>query len=152
MAALPPGPGRSILDTRIGQAAVRASEPSPPPAPPPAWIREGRGDRAAKRHGLNLHERDALAALIAEALLVAGPIAGGDDVWAEITESGSRWPAIRRTLERRGRIRIVVPDSSQPDSATLTVVWVAERLAEATRTSEQARTNRAGNGSGRIRP
>lgn len=138
------------LPTPPGLAAARAAAAAEqrPPAPVP-WIRVGRGDLAAARHGLSLHERDALAALTAEALIVGGPLGGGDDVWSEIAETGQRWPSIRQKLERRGRIRIVVPDPSHPESAFLHVTWVDERLAEASRSSEQART--AGRTGGRPR-
>lgn len=150
--ALQNPPGTVFHTTHIGRRATAAAQQAAALPPVlPAWIREARGDRAAERHGLGIYERDALGALTAEALLTGGPIAGGDDVWAEVSEAGARWPNVRRTLERRGRIRIYA-DDGVPE-AFLVVVWVQERLAEAARSSEQARTNRSGSGSGgRARP
>jgi hypothetical protein len=129
MAPLPPGtPGlRSFPISRPASA-----EDSPPhPAPPPVWIRVGRGDIAALRHGLGLHERDALMALAAELLMRGEALGGGDEAWAEVSEAGAKWPDIRKKLERRSRIVV--------DGDILRIPWVMERLAEATESSTKAR-------------
>lgn len=70
-------------------------------------------------------------ALAAESLMRGGPLGGGDEAWAEVSEAGSKWADIRKKLERRSRIVV--------EGDILTIPWVTERLAEASESSAKAR-------------